>query len=35
MESGIKIAILGAGFGGLYALFYIRKYLSGGIEELM
>ncbi len=32
MESKVKVGILGAGFGGLYALFYIRKYLSGDIE---
>ncbi len=32
MAPGIKVVILGGGFGGLYALFYMRKYLSGGIE---
>ena len=32
MESRIQVGILGAGFGGLYALFYMRKYLPGGIE---
>ncbi len=32
MTPRTKVVIVGAGFGGLYALFYMRKYLSGGIE---
>jgi len=32
MVPGIKVGIVGGGFGGLYALFYIKRHLSRGIE---
>src|SRR4030043_2399413 len=32
METKAKVGILGGGFGGLYAVFYINKYLRRGIE---
>lgn len=32
METKVKVGILGGGFGGLYAVFYINKYLRRGIE---
>lgn len=35
MGTRIKVGILGAGFGGLYALFYMRRYLSEDIEATL
>lgn len=32
MVPGAKVGILGAGFGGLYALFYLERYLTEGID---
>ena len=32
MEPGVKVGILGGGFGGLYAVFYIKKYLARGVD---
>lgn len=32
MESRRKIGILGGGFGGLYTVFYVKKYLEEGID---
>jgi len=32
MNSVARIGILGGGFGGLYAVFYLRKYLDDKID---
>jgi len=33
MVSKLRIGILGGGFAGLFAIFYLRKFLQQGIDE--